>query len=288
MSESLNQFIAGHWIELAVAGMWQVLIVAITWKWDDKQGKTLAMVSLVVFPVAVLSIRNASDAKFALDVLNTKMDITMKGSKVGDLFVDIGIRNLAALPRSHTILAQAISELEKIAQGKESIANEVEYFKILEEELASTPDRGEIVDVVMPLNPARVQNPGKMPLIHYMATIKDAISRRHIRYKLFVLPSEKDSAAVEAALRKFLDVKVELYVVNRAELRDELRKTNFSLYETAQDVCIPNRSDDATIVDGIRIHGDQNELTAKRALLASIKLYSKQINSIEEWKNIKR
>ncbi len=263
--QPFTQFLTQNWIGIALSGFWQGGLIVLIWNWQEDYGKILTIVVLAVFPITVLIARWSSELKYRLDALERSVEVER-------IFHDLALKGPDAVKRGREIFEETITELKWNVKGWERIPGEAKYFTVLTEELNSSQDGGEIWDVVMPLNPKRVGEPGYQPLMSYLKAIKKAIAERNIKYNLVVMASEKNEAEIQAAFQLFRDYGIRLHIVHRNRFPPHLR-CNFSLYPHNRVVCSAERGDDATIIRGFRIRNDESEVQKKQATLSELRGY---------------
>lgn len=139
-TESLVKLLNNPWIELLLGGIWQVLVVYVTWRWNEREGKLIAMVVLAIFPVAALLVQNTSELSATLDRVRGLAEGAARSSEVESAFLRIGQSNPQGLRRAQEAYARTLQELDAIAKGREPIVNETDYLTVLGEELMATPD----------------------------------------------------------------------------------------------------------------------------------------------------
>lgn len=276
-AESFGSFITGNWPSLLVVLGVQVVIVIAAWKLlDEDKGKLVAAFLLALSPMLILLQRGHSDQQKRLEAIERNSG----SSRVESLVSHIASRNPDGLPSAQRVLIEAIGELEKISGGVETIGSEIDYFSALTQELDRTKNGERIIDVVMPLNPSRVGKPGRAPLVAYLNAVKEAIRTRGIRYQLIVMPSEGRQEDIDAALARFVEVGVDLWVINREQLPADLRD-NFSLYPSNNVYCVAERGDDAVILRGERVRNNDADLAARDQKVKKILNYANKYELVQ-------
>ena len=274
--QPITSFLSDNWIALLLGGLWQCGVVWLTWRWQKDQVRLMALVVLAVFPVVVLVTRETSDIAFRLTRVEKELQADVNAPPAEALFQEISERNPEARERALTLYSNVLHELRMMANGRETISNETEFFSMMLHHLEHIEANSEVWNVVMPLLPSRIGPDGEPPLLKYLDRLETLVRERGIVYNLVALvshetPEESESAAQSLAARGF-----NVYVVRRESLPEHLWE-NFSLFESVGVVLVAERGDDARVIRGVRIQADIGEVRRRKQQIEHLLTYAEMV-----------
>ena len=272
--EGFQAFLDRHWLDLAIGGLWQALLVLVMWRWNRAHVNTVGIVVLALLPVTLLLLKEVDQATEAQRQTRAELAASRLFNEQGALLAQIELTHPSLKSRAMDLVTETNGHLRGMARGEEPILSESQYFDVLSAELKATPNGGTIHDVVMPLNPKRVGDNGVLPLKKYIEEIATSVRERKIKYNLYALPAQQAENEVREAFERFNKIDVTVYVVDRDQLDRHLLDTNFSLYPDRKTVCHANRDDSARIMNGIRIQENASAYDTWSKKLDEITKYS--------------
>lgn len=286
-----TQFFAEVWLELLFVAAFQAIVVYASRQLEKKYSEQSAVklltamsivMSFLLLPVAYVMMWEAENVQHhiaesttqiqsQIKSLEKSVELNVLSSKIESAFSRIASANPDELKQAGKIYADALDRLNRLAVGRLLIDNETDYFRVLREELDHVPNGGTVLDVVMPLNPDRLdQKTGRKVLKQYLQEIGKATRTRNLTYRLLIMPSQNIESY--QALNRLVELGIEVWVVDRKELPEALRE-NFSIYPANLTVCLADRGDDAAIKGGIRIRNDPLEFARLQQKYEKIKMY---------------